>query len=73
MRTEQEKEQLSITLQRMRSGEFQPFVKLLEDRIRDRTDTLRNTSDPVVVYRMQGQIMALSDLLTTIGGNPNFS
>jgi hypothetical protein len=57
----------------MRSGEFQPFVKLLEDRIRDRTDTLRNTSDPVVVYRMQGQIMALSDLLTTIGGNPNFS
>ena len=73
MRTEQEKEQLSITLQRMRGGEFQPFVKLLEDRIRDRTDTLRNTSDPVVVYRMQGQIMALSDLLTTIGGNPNFS
>jgi hypothetical protein len=57
----------------MRSGEFRPFVKLLEDRIRDRTDTLRNTSDPVVVYRMQGQIMALSDLLTTIGGNPNFS
>ena len=73
MRTEQEKEQLSIALQRMRGGEFQPFVKLLEDRIRDRTDTLRNTSDPVVVYRMQGQIMALSDLLTTIGGNPNFS
>jgi hypothetical protein len=73
MMSEYDKAALSSVLARLRGDDFRPFIELLKDRIRDRTDTLRNTSDTVVIYRMQGQIHALKDLLVTIGGDPNFS
>jgi len=70
MRSEHDKNALAAVFARLRSDEFLPFRRLLEERIRDKTDTLRNASDTVTVYRMQGQIMALSELLVTVGINP---
>ena len=56
-------ETLRNNLKRLASPEFKPFVRHLEEMLKDRTETLQTTIDTAVLYRMQGQCKVLKDIL----------
>ena len=61
-----EEDRLRATLRRLGGDEFRPFLRHLESLVEDRSHTLRNTSDMTVVYRMQGEIRALNEVLDAV-------
>lgn len=61
-----EQRNLAVCLQRLRSPEFSAFTRFLKNRLEDRSETLSNAEDVHLVYRMQGQIRAIKDILETI-------
>ncbi|MGN1208658.1 MAG: hypothetical protein ACI4SV_00025 [Duodenibacillus sp.] len=61
-----EQSRLASCLNRLRSPEFAPFTRFLKSVIADRSETLVNAEDDRVIYRMQGQIKAVKDILETI-------
>lgn len=61
-----EEDRLRATLRRLGGDEFRPFLRHLESLVEDRSHTLRNASDMVIVHRMQGEIRALTDILDAV-------
>lgn len=61
-----EKQELAVCLNRLRSPEFSAFARFLKTRLEERSETLSNATDMLLVYRMQGQIRAIKDILETI-------
>lgn len=62
----QEQERLNLLMKRLASPEFEVLRRYLKIQIAQRLDTLVSTTDPVIGFRMQGQVKAIEELLEAI-------
>ena len=66
IRTNADRDALKRQLQRLRSDEFAMVRRFLKQTMMQRLDTLAKSTDPQTVWRMQGQVKALEDLLEAV-------
>lgn len=58
---------------RLASGEFGAFLHYLKNDLQKSYDTLANTTDQTVVYRMQGRIKIVEEILGAVEKSTNNS
>lgn len=58
--------QVINVLRTLNRSEMQPFICFLKDRIKEAHDTLETASEPAILYRAQGRVTELKEILETI-------
>lgn len=61
-----EREQVERCLRRLSTDEFSPLIQSLKRRLSDYYETLSVTSDATLVYRVQGRIQELREILESV-------
>lgn len=70
---ETEERKLRSVFRLLNSQEFRPFVAFLESRFDEVSDTLAKGTEVQTLYRAQGRLDVIKDLLDRIKSNRNFS
>lgn len=59
-------DQLRSVLNALRDQRFKPFISHLERLIAEHSDTLVHARDEVIIYRLQGRIVQLREILDAV-------
>ena len=59
-------ERVKQTVAQLARPEFLPFIRFLEDRLAQSRETLENATEPATLYRVQGHVKEIEDILETI-------
>lgn len=68
-----EERKLRYAFHKLNTSEFEPLVAFLESRLEDSRETLAKGTELQTLFRAQGRVEVLRDLLKQIAGNRNFS
>jgi hypothetical protein len=68
-----EERRLRTVFRKLNAEEFEPFVAFLESRRDEISDTLAKGTEMQTLYRAQGRLEVVKDLLNLIERNRNFS
>ncbi len=71
--SESKERRLRTVLRKLNAEEFEPFVAFLESRRDEISDTLAKGTEIPTLYRAQGRLEIVTDLLNQIKRNRNFS
>ena len=63
------KERTASVLRDLNRSEFLPFIRFLEDRLAHARETLENATETATLYRAQGHVKELEDILETIAAS----
>lgn len=56
---------VNTAFRRLMSDDLAPVIQFLKDYLAEKADTLKRAHDPIEIYRVQGQISAVENILET--------